>query len=309
MVFHMKKAKSYKESIIFLEEFKGVFYPHVCLETTLISFGFPYPENLIIAKNLEEVIRNEGVTPLTIGIRNGKILVGLKEEDFEFFSKDSNVIKANMRDVPYLLAREKSGALTISGMVYIMDYLGLKFLASGGLGGVHIGFEKYFDISSDLVALSKFKTIVITSGFKSILDIRRSWELLETLGVPVIGFNTDKLPGFYYRETDISLETYFTKIEDLIDYIDFWDRFYKSSLLIVNPIPKEDEIEKSEFDEMLKKILKEAEKNKIEGKDITPFILSQLHKISQGKTIKANKSLLLNNAKLGAKVSKQFFEK
>ncbi|MBC7194303.1 MAG: pseudouridine-5'-phosphate glycosidase [Caldisericia bacterium] len=305
----MKKAKSCRESIIFSEEFKGSFYPHICLETTLISFGFPYPENLKIAKKLEEVIKKEDVTPLTIGIRNGKILVGLKEEDFEFFSKNSDVIKANMRDVPFLLSQEKSGALTISGMVYVMDYLGLKFLSSGGLGGVHIGFDKYFDISSDLVALSKYKCVVITSGFKSILDIKRSWELLETLGVPVIGFNTDKLPGFYYRETDISLETYFTKIEDLINYIDFWDKFYKSSLLIVNPIPKEDEIEKKEFDEMLKEILKDAEKNKIEGKEITPFILSQLHKKSKGKTIKANKSLLLNNAKLGAKISKLFFEK
>lgn len=305
----MKKAKSYRESIIFSEEFKGGFYPHICLETTLISFGFPYPENLKIAKKLEEVIKKEGVTPLTIGIRDGKILVGLKEEDFEFFSKNSNVIKANMRDVPFLLSQEKSGALTISGMIYVMDYLGLKFLTSGGLGGVHIGFDKYFDISSDLVALSKYKCVVITSGFKSILDIKRSWELLETLGVPVIGFNTDKLPGFYYRETDISLETYFTKIEDLINYIDFWDKFYKSSLLIVNPIPKEDEIEKKEFDEILKEILKDAEKNKIEGKETTPFILSQLHKKSQGKTIKANKSLLLNNAKLGAKISKLFFEK
>lgn len=305
----MKKAKSCKDSIVFSDEFKGSFYPHTCLETTLISFGFPYPENLKIAKKLEEIIRKEEVTPLTIGIKEGKILVGLKEEDLEFFAKNRDIHKANMRDVPYLLSTMKSGALTISGMLYVMDHFGLKFLASGGLGGVHIGFEEYFDISADLFALSKFKSVVITSGFKSILDIKRSWEFLETVGVPVVGFNTDKLPGFYYKETDIPLENYFYKIEELINYIDFWDRFYNSSLLIVNPIPEEDEIDRKEFEEILNSILDEVKNKKIEGKNVTPFILSELHKKSQGKTIKANKSLLINNAKLCAKISKLYFEK
>ncbi|MCX8095369.1 MAG: pseudouridine-5'-phosphate glycosidase [Caldisericia bacterium] len=305
----MKKAKSCKDSIIFSDEFKGSFYPHTCLETTLISFGFPYPDNLKIATKLEEIIRKEEVTPLTIGIRDGKILVGLKEEDFEFFAKSKDVIKANMRDVPYLLSTMKSGALTISGMLYVMDHFSLKFLASGGLGGVHIGFEKYFDISTDLFALSKFKVVLITSGFKSILDIKKSWEFLETLGVPVVGFKTDKLPGFYYRETDIYLDNYFDNIEDLINYIDFWDRFYTSSLLIVNPVPEEDEMDKKEFEDILQSVLKNLEKKKIEGKNITPFILSELHKISNGKTIRANKALLINNAKLCAKVSKLYFEK
>ncbi|MDI6861447.1 MAG: pseudouridine-5'-phosphate glycosidase [Caldisericia bacterium] len=305
----MKKAKNYKDHVIFSDEYKGSFYPHTCLETTLISFGFPYPDNLKIAIKLEEIIRKEEVIPLTIGIKEGKILIGLKDEDIEFFANNKEIYKANMRDVPYLLSTKKSGALTISGMLYIMDRFGLKFLASGGLGGVHIGFEKYFDISTDLFALSKFKAVVVTSGFKSILDIKRSWELLETLGVPVVGFNTDKLPGFYYKETDIQLENYFYKIDDLVYYIKFWDKFYNSSLLIVNPIPEEDEIDKKEFEEMLDSILKSAENKKIEGKSVTPFILSELHKISNGKTIKANKSLLLNNAKLAAKLSKLYFEK
>jgi len=305
----MKKVKSYKDLILFSDEYKGGYFPHICLETTLITFGFPYPENLKVATKIENIIRKEDVVPLTIGIRDGKILIGLKEEDFQFFASNKEILKANMRDVPYLLATAKSGALTISGMLYVMDYIGLKFLVSGGLGGVHIGFEKYFDISSDLFALSKFKCIVITSGFKSILDIKRSWELLETLGVPVVGYKTDKLPGFYYRETDIYLDTYFLKIEDLLNYIEYWDRFYNSSLLIVNPIPQEDEIERKEFEEMLQMVLKDAEKKNIEGKDVTPFILSELHRISNGKTVKANKSLLMNNAMLGAKISKLYFEK
>lgn len=305
----MKKAKSYKEPVIFSEEFRGSYYPHTCLETTLISFGFPYPENLKVAFEVEEIIRKEEVIPLTIGIKEGKILIGLSEGDLEYFAKSKEILKANMRDVPYLLSTKKSGALTISGMLYIMDRFGLKFIASGGLGGVHIGFEKYFDVSTDLYALSKFKGVVITSGFKSILDIKRSWELLETLGVPVVGFNIDKLPGFYYRETDITLENYFYNIDDLVNYLDYWDKFYNSSLLIVNPIPKEDEIDKKEFEEILEFILKSVENKKIEGKNLTPFILSELHKISNGKTVKANKSLLLNNAKLAAKLSKLFFEK
>lgn len=305
----MKKAKSYKDPVIFSDDFKGSYYPHTCLETTLISFGFPYPDNLKVAIEIEKVIREEEVIPLTIGIKYGKILIGLNEEDLEYFAKSNEILKANMRDVPYLLSNKRSGALTISGMLYIMDRFGLKFLASGGLGGVHIGFEKYFDISTDLYALSKFKGVVITSGFKSILDIKRSWELLETLGVPVVGFNTDKLPGFYYRETDINLENYFFNIDELVNYLDYWDKFYNSSLLIVNPIPKEDEIDKKEFEEMLEFILKTIENKKIEGKNVTPFILSELHKISKGKTVEANKSLLLNNAKLAAKLSKIYFER
>lgn len=305
----MKKVKNCnKETFIFSEDFKGSCYPHLCFETTLISFGFPYPDNLKVSKKVEEIAKEHNVVPLTIGIRNGKILIGFKEEDFDFFSKNKNIIKANMRDIPYILSTKQNGALTISGMLFVMNHLGLKFLASGGLGGIHRDFETTFDISSDLTALSKYKAIVITSGFKSILDIKRTWEYLETLGVIVVGYNTDKLPGFYYRETDINLNYSFYDLNKLVDFLHYWEYFGDSSVLIVNPIPKKDEFDKYEFEELMKEIEKDLKKKKISGKDVTPFILNSLHKKSNGKTIKANKSLILNNAKLGTEISKLFFE-
>jgi len=305
----MKKVKNYnKETFIFSEEFKGSCYPHLCFETTLISFGFPYPDNLEVAKKAEDITRKNGVVPLTIGIKNGKILIGFKEEDFEFFSKSKDIIKANMRDITYILSTNSNGALTISGMLFVMNHLDLKFLASGGLGGIHRNFDVSFDISSDLIALSKYKTVVITSGFKSILDIKKTWEYLETLGVTVIGYNTDKLPGFYYRETDINLNYSFYDINKLVNFLHHWEYFSDSSVLIVNPISKEDEFDKYEFEEIMKEIEKDLKKKKITGKDVTPFILNSLHKKSNGKTIKANKSLILNNAKLGSEISKLYFE-
>lgn len=305
----MKKVKNYnKETFIFSEEFKGSCYPHLCFETTLISFGFPYPDNLEVAKKAEDKTRKNGVVPLTIGIKNGKILIGFKEEDFEFFSKSKDILKANMRDITYILSTNSNGALTISGMLFVMNHLDLKFLASGGLGGIHRNFDVSFDISSDLIALSKYKTVVITSGFKSILDIKKTWEYLETLGVTVIGYNTDKLPGFYYRETDINLNYSFYDINKLVNFLHHWEYFSDSSVLIVNPISKEDEFDKYEFEEIMKEIEKDLKKKKITGKDVTPFILNSLHKKSNGKTIKANKSLILNNAKLGSEISKLYFE-
>lgn len=305
----MKKVKNYnKETFIFSEEFKGSCYPHLCFETTLISFGFPYPDNLEVAKKAEDKTRKNGVVPLTIGIKNGKILIGFKKEDFEFFSKSKDILKANMRDITYILSTNSNGALTISGMLFVMNHLDLKFLASGGLGGIHRNFDVSFDISSDLIALSKYKTVVITSGFKSILDIKKTWEYLETLGVTVIGYNTDKLPGFYYRETDINLNYSFYDINKLVNFLHHWEYFSDSSVLIVNPISKEDEFDKYEFEEIMKEIEKDLKKKKITGKDVTPFILNSLHKKSNGKTIKANKSLILNNAKLGSEISKLYFE-
>lgn len=305
----MKKVKNCnKETFIFSEEFKGSCYPHLCFETTLLSFGLPYPDNIDVARKCEEISRKQNIVPLTIGIKNGKILIGFKDEDFEFFAKDKNIIKTNMSDIPYILSTGKSGALTISGMLFIMNHLNLKFLASGGLGGVHRNFEANFDISSDLTALSKYKTIVITSGFKSILDIKKTWEYLETLGVLVVGYNTDKLPGFYYRETDINLNYYFYDINKLVDFLNYWDYFSDTSVLIVNPIPKENEFDRYEFEKIMEEIEKDLVKKKIAGKDITPFLLNSLHKKTKGKTVKSNKSLILNNAKLGSEISKLFFE-
>lgn len=305
----MKKVKNFnKDCFYFIDDFKGSCYPHVCFETTIISFGLPYPENLKIAKKLEEIVKKDNVVPLTIGIKDNRILVGLNEKDLEYFAKGKDIIKTNMRDIPYVLSTGKGGALTISGMLFVMNHLKLKILVSGGLGGVHRNFESSFDISSDLIALLKYKTIVITSGFKSILDIKKTWEYLETLGVIVVGYKTDKLPGFYFSETDINLNYYFDNIEKLVDFIHYWDYFYDSSILIVNPIPKKDEIDRYEFEKILEETEKELKKKNISGKDITPFLLNSLHKKTKGKTVKANESLIINNAKLGSKIAKMFFE-
>ncbi|HDL50746.1 MAG TPA: pseudouridine-5'-phosphate glycosidase, partial [Firmicutes bacterium] len=289
--------------------FKSPFFPHVCLESTVITFGLPYPDNVRLAKDMESKIREGGSIPLTLGIRDGKIVIGFSEDDFEFFGKGEGVIKANMRDIPHLLAQKRSGALTVSGSISIMSLFNLMFFVTGGTGGVHRGMPDVFDISADLIALSKYKVVVVSSGFKSILDIEKTWEFLETLGIGVVGFKTKKLPGFYFRETDIPLDMYVDSIEELVDFIRVWDKVSNTALLVVNPIPEEDELDRKYFEELMDEILLDVDKKRIKGKDVTPFILSELHSRSGGKTLKSNISLLLNNAKLGGKLAFLYFRK
>ncbi len=298
-----------KNFLSFSPEFKSPFFPHVCLESTVITFGLPYPDNVRLAKDMESKIREGGSIPLTLGIRDGKIVIGFSEDDFEFFGKGEGVIKANMRDIPHLLAQKRSGALTVSGSISIMSLFNLMFFVTGGTGGVHRGMPDVFDISADLIALSKYKVVVVSSGFKSILDIEKTWEFLETLGIGVVGFKTKKLPGFYFRETDIPLDMYVDSIEELVDFIRVWDKVSNTALLVVNPIPEEDELDRKYFEELMDEILLDVDKKRIKGKDVTPFILSELHSRSGGKTLKSNISLLLNNAKLGGKLAFLYFRK
>ena len=298
-----------KNFLSFSSEFKSPFFPHVCLESTVITFGLPYPDNVKLAKDMESKVREGGSIPLTLGIKEGKIVIGFSEEDFEFFGKGKGIVKANMRDIPYLLAQKKSGALTVSGSISVMRLFNLMFFVTGGTGGVHRGMPNIFDISADLVAMSKYKVVVVSSGFKSILDIEKTWELLETLGIGVVGFKTKKLPGFYFRETDISLDAYVDSVEELVDFIKVWDKVSNTSLLVVNPIPEEDEIDRGYFEGLMKEILSDIDKEGIRGKDVTPYILSELHKRSEGRTLKSNISLLLNNAKLGGKLASLYFRK
>jgi len=298
-----------KNFLSFSPEFKSPFFPHVCLESTVITFGLPYPDNVKLAKDMESKVREGGSIPLTLGIRDGKIVIGFSEDDFEFFGKGEGVIKANMRDIPHLLAQKRSGALTVSGSISIMSLFNLMFFVTGGTGGVHRGMPDVLDISADLIALSKYKVVVVSSGFKSILDIEKTWEFLETLGIGVVGFKTKKLPGFYFRETDIPLDMYVDSIEELVDFIRVWDKVSNTALLVVNPIPEEDELDRKYFEELMDEILLDVDKKRIKGKDVTPFILSELHSRSGGKTLKSNISLLLNNAKLGGKLAFLYFRK
>ena len=298
-----------KNFLSFSPEFKSPFFPHVCLESTVITFGLPYPDNVRLAKDMESKRREGGSIPLTLGIRDGKIVIGFSEDDFEFFGKGEGVIKANMRDIPHLLAQKRSGALTVSGSISIMSLFNLMFFVTGGTGGVHRGMPDVLDISADLIALSKYKVVVVSSGFKSILDIEKTWEFLETLGIGVVGFKTKKLPGFYFRETDIPLDMYVDSIEELVDFIRVWDKVSNTALLVVNPIPEEDELDRKYFEELMDEILLDVDKKRIKGKDVTPFILSELHSRSGGKTLKSNISLLLNNAKLGGKLAFLYFRK
>lgn len=298
-----------KNFLSFSPEFKSPFFPHVCLESTVITFGLKYPDNIKLGKDMELKIREEGSVPLTLGIREGKILIGFSEDDFEFFGRGEGIVKANMGDVSYLLARKKSGALTVSGSISVMSLFNLMFFVTGGTGGVHRGMPEILDISADLIAMSKYKAVIISSGFKSILDLEKTWELLETLGVSVVGFRTDKLPGFYFRETDIPLDMYVNSVEELVDFIRVWDKVSNTSLLVVNPIPEEYEIKKDHFEELMRGILSDVERMDIKGKRVTPFILSELHKRSGGETLKSNIALLLNNAKLGGRLASIYFRK
>ncbi|MCD6449964.1 MAG: pseudouridine-5'-phosphate glycosidase [Thermotogaceae bacterium] len=274
--------------------------PVVALESTVIAHGLPYPANLEVARKMEEVIRKEGAIPATIGILNGEIIVGMTEEEVKKLIEASPK-KTGVREIPYIAGKKLSGDTTVSATVRIASMAGIDVFVTGGIGGFHRGV---FDISQDLIELSRTGAIVVSAGAKSILDLQKTVELLETLGVVVVGFKTDEFPAFYTRESGIKLNMRVDSIEEIVSiYKEMKEMNYTSSLLVVNPVPEENEIAPGKLENWIKKAEKEAMERKISGKELTPFLLSKLAEYSGKETVKANIALLLNNAELGAKIA------
>ena len=280
--------------------------PVVALESTLISHGFPYPENLEVAGEMEEIIRGYGVVPATIAVIGGKIKVGLTRGELEFMATSKDILKASRRDLAAIVAKGLNGATTVAATMMLAERAGIKVFATGGIGGVHRGAEKTFDISADLQELARTPVAVVCSGAKAILDLPLTKEYLETMGVPVVGFGSEELPAFYCRESGLKVD-YVVDSEvgaaNIIRAME--DLGLGGGLLIVNPVPEEHALSMEYMNEMIEEAVKAAEKEGVKGKKLTPYLLGRINELTGGKSLKANIELVKDNARVAAKIAKE----
>lgn len=278
--------------------------PVVALESTIIAHGFPYPKNLETGLGCEKIIRDNGAVPATIAIINGVIKVGLTQEEIEYLASCGNAIKTSRRDIPFVVASKATGDTTVSATMIIAELVGIKVFATGGIGGVHREAQDTFDISADIEELGKTSVAVVCAGAKSILDLGLTMECLETNGVPVIGYGVDKLPSFYTRSSEFKVDYQLNSPIEIAKAIKIkWDLNIKGGLVIANPIPEEYELDSEEINIAIDKALAEAKDKGIKGKETTPFILSKLVDVTEGKSIGANIQLVYNNSDLAAKIA------
>ncbi len=278
--------------------------PVVALESTIISHGFNYPENLKMALECDRIIREQGAVPATIGIMDGEIVIGLTNEEIELFATTPDMPKCSRRDVPVIMSLKKSGATTVATTMMFAEMVGIKVFATGGIGGVHFDGENTMDISADLEELAQTNVAVICSGAKSILDIPRTLEYLETKGVPVVGYQTDAFPDFYTRDSGKKVTHNFEDLKDLAQMVQTKDALeINSGIVIANPIPQEDALDTTFIRALIKEAVETAAAQGIEGNKVTPFILSMLHERSEGKSVDANKALVFNNSKVAAQLA------
>lgn len=281
--------------------------PIVALESTIISHGMPYPQNVEMATTVENIIREYGAIPATIALIDGKIKIGLENNELELLAKSDNVAKVSRRDFAEVLATKQIGATTVASTMMSAELAEIQFFVTGGIGGVHRGVENTMDISADLEELGKTNVTVICAGAKSILDLPKTMEYLETKGVPVIGYQTDELPAFFTRQSGIKLNSSSKNPDNIARICKIKnDLNIEGGVVIVNPVPKEDELPKSYIDGIIEEAVKEAETQGISGKDSTPFLLSKIVEKSEGKSLNTNIKLVENNAVLGAKIAVAF---
>ena len=299
-------------NIIFSEEVenhKRNNLPVLALESTIIAHGMPYPENLIFAETVERQCRKVGVAPATIAVLDGDLCVGLNNNQLKRVCTDKNMVKLSKSDLPFALLKKQSGATTVSATLWIAYKAGLLVFSTGGIGGVHHGVQNNLDISQDLISLSETPVVTVSSGAKSILDLPKTVEALEALGIPVVGYRFDHFPSFYSRSSGIKIHSTLNTESQVVSL--FYKHLYvglKSSLLIVNPIPKENEIPKVELDTIISEALDEASEKKISGKSLTPFLLNKVVEKTNGRSLTANVSLAENNVFLGAKIAKELYK-
>ena len=278
--------------------------PIVALESTIISHGMPYPNNIETALMVEDTVRSNNAIPATIAIIKGRLKVGLTNKEIEFLATNNKVRKISRRDLAIAVTKKLSGSTTVASTMIIANLAKIAVFATGGIGGVHRGAEKTFDISADLEELSKTNVCVVCAGAKAILDIGLTLEYLETKGVPVIGYKTSELPAFYSSKSGFNVDY---RIDSAIDIAEIlktkWDLSIKGGVLVVNPIPIAFELESVMMNEAINEAIIEANKEKIIGKEITPYLLSKVNEITQGKSLNANIKLIQNNAALAAKIA------
>lgn len=279
--------------------------PVVALESTIISHGMPYPQNVETALKVEQLVRDHGAVPATIAIINGKLSVGITKEEIDYLGKEgSKIPKASRRDLAVLVSKGMSGATTVTTTMIIAQMAGIKVFATGGIGGVHRGAETTMDISADLEELAQTNVMVVCAGAKSILDLGLTLEYLETKGVPVIGYQTKKLPAFYTRTSDFNVDYRLDTPEEIAKAFDAkLSMGLKGGMLVANPIPEKYSMDPVEIGNVIDSAIAEAKEKGIKGKETTPFLLAKVKEITGGKSLDANIQLVYNNVALGAKIA------
>jgi pseudouridine-5'-phosphate glycosidase len=281
--------------------------PVIALESTIIAHGLPRPQNVEIALQAEEEARKLGVVPATVGILDGKVVVGLEPGQIELLGTAEAVLKVSRRDFAYALATGRLGATTVCSTMMAAHLAGIRVFATGGIGGVHRGAEQSFDISADLLELSRTPVIVVSAGAKAILDLPRTLEFLETRGVPVLGYRTALFPAFYSAESELALDLTVEHPEQIAEiYRAQRSLDLEQGLLVANPIQRAQEIPRETMEGYLRAALAEMERAGVTGKEVTPFLLSKVLELSGGKSLRSNIELLFNNVRLACGISRAF---
>jgi pseudouridine-5'-phosphate glycosidase len=277
--------------------------PVVALESTVITHGLPYPQNIQLARDMEAVIRSEGATPATIALIDGTIRVGLSAGELARLAEFKSPLKISHRDFATAIVRKTSGGTTVAGTMLSAHQVGIKVFATGGIGGVHK--ESPFDVSTDLKSLAEIPMIVVCAGAKAILDLPATLEYLETMGVPVVGYRTDKFPEFYSCDGSLDVSVRLDTPQEIADLARVhWSLGLRSAVLVTNPIPAADSIPKSEMEPIIHQASREATDGKIHGQALTPFLLRRISELTNERSLRANLALLLDNARLAAQIAK-----
>ena len=273
----------------------------VALESTIISHGMPYPQNVQMAREVEQIIRDAGAVPATIAIMDGKICIGLNEQQLELLGTSPDAMKVSRRDLPFVLAQRKLGATTVAATMICAELAGISVFVTGGIGGVHRGAETSFDISADLQELAHTSVAVVCAGVKSILDIGLTLEYLETYGVPVVSVGQRGFPAFFTRESGFNADFQLDTPAEQAAFIHTkWQLGLKGGVVVSNPVPAAEAMPKEEIDAITEQALQEAEAQGITGKQVTPFLLSRIKQLTDGRSLATNIALVKNNARCGA---------
>ena len=282
--------------------------PIVALESTVFTHGLPRPENLILAEDMENTVRLEGAIPATIAVLDGKIQVGLSRDQLQRLANADDAIKVSLRDFASAIIQKKPGGTTVAGTMFAAQQTGIRVFATGGIGGVHK--EARFDVSTDLQALASIPIIVVCAGAKSILDLPATLEYLETMGVPVVGYGTDKFPEFFSLGNNHPVSIQLDTPREVIKFANtHWELGMKSAVLVCQPIPVDYSIPSNEIIDVLDQVSKEVSKlqseHKIKGQEVTPYELRRVNELTNGRSLQANLELLLNNARLAAHLARE----
>ena len=274
----------------------------VALESTVLTHGLPRPQNLKLARDMEQAVRGNEAAPATIAFLDGRLHIGLTDADLDRLANEREVYKVGPRDFATVISRGGNGGTTVAGTMLACKHANLKVFATGGIGGVHRAAP--FDISADLQALATIPMIVVCAGAKAILDLPATLEYLETMSVPVVGYGTDEFPAFYSRQSGLDVSVSLKTPEDIVEFARaHWSAGLQSAVLVANPIPSGDAIPASEIEPHIDKANREAHEKGVHGKELTPFLLQRITELTEGRSMQANLSLLLNNARLAAQIS------